>query len=236
MWRLLVICLLCGVTAHVFAATPFTEGYAEALVSGLVGTATTVQWKAGLHEGNTDVYLLGKYSYDNTQGTNLPFQYSTQGFSIGVGARQWLIPQCLSLTASAGRILTGPNKSEDDLRLGLVYGTYQRAGMRQRDWYGEAFWIGLSDDVVVTLRLRDGLLLEEDEDKRLWVYALVEPHISGSGDNGVDNRVDAGMGMGLAFLKHRVAINAELRGGFSYRGAITDRRYLDPRVVVSTNF
>ena len=58
---------------------------------------------------------------------------------------------------------------------------------------------------------------------------------SGTGSNGTENRVEAGIGAGYTYAG-MFSVNLELRGGDAFRGTITHRTYFNPTVVISGGF
>lgn len=231
----LLALLLLLVLGSVQAGVPFHDGYAEAVSSGLTGLSTDVQYRAGLRSGQAESYLYFRADWYDTTSTNLPFQYTARGTTLGAGYRYWLPGNHAFVSAGVGEVVDGRNQGKLDARL-LAAGFYEwRDHAHILDLYDELSWVGLADDTYLSLRGRDGWALREQNGGRLWAYGIGQVYASGTGTNGTENRLEAGLGIGYLY-RGRATLNLELRHGYSFRGTINDKSYWNPMVIAAGSF
>jgi hypothetical protein len=234
MTRIFAVFALLAIAVAAQAAR-FDDLYVEAVWSDLTGFSTAQQYTAGLRNGNTDLYLLAKNETFDTTGTNLPFQYSARGATIGVGARQWGLNHRAYLGISAGKAIDGPDTDKIDFRAGGAGYNNWEQGKRFSDLYGELFYISRADDTFLNVRYRPGLTLHRDENGRLWTYLVGQVWAAANSDLGTENRVELGPGIGYIYRGY-ITVNLDLRAGHSFHGTITDKDYFNPVVSVAGNF
>ncbi len=218
-----------------FAGQRFEEFYGDVVWSKLTGFSGYDSYKSGIRDKQVDYFLNIKNEWSDTHGTDLPYQYQIQGFSAGVGGRYWFPGNKFFGTVSVGEGVSGKNTGRFDFRTGFAgYNAWQQQ-QRFTDLYGELFWVGLAGDSYLNLRFRPGKIVHQDETGRLWLYGVGQLWASGTGSNGTENRVEAGIGAGYTYAG-MFSVNLELRGGDAFRGTITHRTYFNPTVVISGGF
>lgn len=218
------------------AGGQYVESYSDGMWSNLVGLSSSISIQTGIRHGRTNVYLSFNNDRVNTEGTNLPYEYRYQGVSLSAGIRQWLPGRRIYGKISYSVGVAGDNAGDENLKIGSAgYHAWERK-RAYTDLYGELFWVQRADDAFLMLRLRPGVTLHRKADSRLWTYAIAQLWASGKGENGVENRVESGAGLGYLFGGGRSTLNFELRAGHVYRGTITDRDYYNPVVLLATGF
>ncbi|MHB9024719.1 MAG: hypothetical protein ACYC7E_11190 [Armatimonadota bacterium] len=228
----LFLVLLTVLAAH---ALPYTSYYGEVVWSDLTGASSSHLLRVGLRDGPSDYHLFVRNDWFDTTGTDLPFQYSVRGTTVGIGYRYWFPGDYLYATVMVGSVVEGDFEGETDVRAGFAGYREWLHGTRVSDLYGDLTWYSRAEDVFLNLRYRPGVILNQTDDGRLWAYGVGQVWASGEGNSGTDNRVEAGIGLGYLY-KGKVTINAELRAGYSYRGAISDRTFVNPVVFIAGGF
>jgi hypothetical protein len=232
---IVLLVLVLAVASPLVAAPTFQEGYADAVWSNLTGFSSYQRYTTGVRRGSTDYYLSLKNEWYSTKGTNLPFQYSARGTDVGVGLRYWFPGRYLSGAVSLAHGVAGANEGQSDFRAGLVGYRQWEHQRRVNEVYGELTWVERADDLFLSVRARPGLVLNQTASGRLWAYGVGQVWASGQGENGTENRVEAGVGLGYLYRGQYTA-NLELRAGHSFSGTITERDYFNPMVIVAGNF
>ena len=253
--------LLLSLCAGALAYPRFVEGYADGEWNNLTGWSSTQDVKVGIQHGDAEqgpldqgyVTLLNEW-YD-TGGTRLQTsQSSTQGTTVALGYRHWFPGKEFYGSVTAGESVLGPNAGHIDFRAGFAgYNAWEQVkGESEQttkaryphytDLYGEIFYLSLAKDTFATARYRPGFILLQDKDElsgeengRLWLYGVGQLWASGTGTNGADNRLEAGIGIGYVFHAH-LDLNFDLREGDVFRGTTPERTYFNPTVVVAGNF
>jgi hypothetical protein len=214
----------------------YLSTYTEAVYSGLTGSSAALQARYGMRAAQHDYHLFLKSDWSDTNGTNLPFQYSIRGTSVGAGYRYWLPGNRAFVSATLGAVVDGRNDGKLDARL-LAAGFWEwRDGAHITDLYGEVSFVDLADDSFFNARVREGYVIREVPGKsRLWWYGIGQLYSSVSGRNGTENRVEAGGGIGY-LMGGRATVNLELRHGYSFSGTINDQSYWNPMVIAAGTF
>lgn len=220
---------------------PFFEGYFDAGASDLIGLFSTQVLRYGIRSGQHDVHAFFRNETLDTTGTDLPFRAIVQGTSVGAAYRYWFPDNKIYATFQYGRIFSGTNEDKDDIRVGLAGYTGNRSEKWFSDVYGDFFYIDLAKDTFMSARVRNGLVLNSRRDSTLTGYVVGQAFASGKGQNGTENRVEAGFGVGYTFLnvlspRGAISANLELRAGYAFRGTINDRTYLNPQFIISGGF
>lgn len=210
------------------------SGYLEGVYNKLTGTSSAVIVRYGTRNGPHEVHAFVRNETFDTNGSDLPFAYSSRGGVAGVGYRYYLPGDKVFLTASAAAAVSDQVLTPD-YRAGIVAGDYWEKGSFVGDLYAEAFWVSRADDVYGTVRLRPGTILSRDRNGRLWGYAVLQGWASARQRSGTENKVEAGVGAGYVY-KGEWSLNAEYRVGYSFAGAITNKRYTNPWVTLSRSF
>lgn len=213
----------------------FYEVYADAVSQRLTGFSTLQQLRAGYRYGQVDVHALLRNEQFDTKGTNLPFQFAGRGTSLGVGVRYWFSGNKAWATASFARGIAGFVKGKNDIRLGGAGYDAWQSDKYFTDVYGDLFYVDLAKDTYGTLRFRPGYILSKDGNNMLWAYGIAHGFASGKGANGVENRIETGVGLGYR-LGGNITLNAEYRLGYVYRGAINQKRYTNPIIFIAGFF
>ena len=213
----------------------FYDVYGDATWSKLTGSANYQQVRYGLRQDDLDLYVYGRNESFDTSGSNLPVQFSGRGSEVGVGARYWFMNRKLFVMATAGKSISGANKDNSVYRVGIVGYDEISNGRFFTDMYGEYVYVNLADDAFLNLRVRPGIVLNKTKDGRLWAYGLGQLWMSGKGNNGTENRIETGLGLGYVF-GGMATVNFELRVGYSFRGTITDKTYFNPALVFAIGF
>ncbi len=208
----------------------FEEGYADTVWSHRFGYSALAQYTIGLTDGSNDVFLHATYDWATTSGSSVPYQSSQSGAILWVGARHWFFNHSTWLGALYGWGLTEDRRGNYELRLGGA-GFWEnwddplyRAHGWRRETYGEAFWVEPISDGFFMARHRYGPVLAEFKKGYVWAYGVGQLNLSVSGDNGADNRLEAGIGIGylrpftMGKYACRFTANAELREGTTLRG------------------
>lgn len=208
------------------------DTYFDAGASDLIGTFTTQIIRYGVRYEQSELHIYAKNETLDTTGTNLPFRSIVSGASAGIGYRYWLPGNHAFATVSYGKYFSGDNKNKSDFRVGAA-GYYDWKHKNQfTDYYGDLFYIDIAQDVFISSRLRTGLVLFQHGGDSGTGYFVLQGFGSGKGDNGTENRIEAGFGVAYVFQK-KISLNVELRGGYAYRGTINNRTYLNPQIVLS---
>ncbi|CAN5389175.1 hypothetical protein BH11ARM1_BH11ARM1_07370 [soil metagenome] len=214
----------------------FYDGYADVVYSKLTGTSTYQFIRGGIKQGQHEYFGFVRNEAYDTHGTDLPFQYSSRGVTAGLGYRYWLPGNQWFLTVMDGVGVGGDNQKANDFRVGAAGFTEWWKGDKQvTDLYAELFYVGRAEDTLLSARLRPGVVLNKYPDGRLWAYGIGQVWASAHGRNGTENRVEAGVGLGYIFGKN-YTLNGELKAGYAYRGAITNKSYFNPTVYLAGNF
>ena len=224
-----LLLLLCVSQAF---AVPFRDIYADAAWSDLTGLSSSQHFTWGSRDGDFATFVSLKNEWFDTRGTDLPFQYSARGSRVGVGGRYWFAENKMHASASTSYVFAGFNEGKMDNRVAVVGYDQWEQGKRYSDLYGDLAWVDLADDVFLNVRLRKGTILARDEQKRIWVYGLGQVYASGSGDNGTENRLETGIGVGYIW-RGQISANLDLRVGHSFQGDISDKDYFNPMLVIS---
>ncbi len=236
MYRLFIICLICMFSISAFSARPFATYYFEAVANDLVGTSASHSFTTGIKNKTTDYYIFTKYEWADTNGKNLPFSYTLDGNSYGAGMRVWMWNHTAFIGTSYSTITSGKNKNKPDFRVGgAVYRSWERLGSFD-DWYAEAFYVQRADDTVASSRWRDGMIITQTRDGKLWSYYITQVWASVGGRNAAENRVETGGGIGYTFDKNRVSANLELRAGYIFAGKTSKNLYINPQLIISGSF
>ena len=213
----------------------FFEGYFDAGISDLIGSFTTQVLRYGARAGQHDVHVFARNETLDTRSGNLPYQSNFTGFSVGAGYRYWFPGNKIFGTVQAATILSGPNQDKTDLRMGFAGFDGSSSDKWFNDIYGDFFYVDLAKDVVASVRLRNGLILDRHKDSSLLGYVVGQAFGSGKGLSGTENRIEGGFGVGYVY-KGMISANLELRAGYAYRGAINERAYLNPQFIISGGF
>lgn len=220
------------------------EVYFDAGDQDFIGSFTTFVARAGLRCDQHEVHVYFRNETLDTRGTNLAYTSVIQGSSVGVDYRFWFIPNHAFFTVSDGRYLSGPNKNLNDPRAGVV-GEFGWGRPYARDTgklgtftdiYTDAFYVDLVKDTFFSGRFRSGIVPFENNMGEVQAYGVLQAFASGTGTNGSENRIESGLGLGYLFLQKHVSLNVEMRGGYSFRGSINRRTYLNPLVILSGSF
>ncbi len=213
----------------------FYEVYADAVSQKLTGFSMLQQIRAGYRYGQFDVHALLRNEQFDTKGTNLPFQFAARGTTLGVGVRWWFPGNKAWATASYGRGISGFAQGKNDLRIGGAgYDSWQ-SDKYFTDVYADLFYVDLAKDSYGTLRFRPGYILSKASNNMLWAYGIAHGWASGKGKNGVENRIETGVGVGYR-IGGNLTLNAEYRLGMVYRGAINQRSYTNPMIFIAGFF
>lgn len=211
-------------------------GYGEAVYNRLTGVSTGAQLRAGYRHGPHEFHVIFRNDTFDTRGSDFPFQYASRGATAGLGYRYYFTPDDKAfVTVSTGTGLDGDNRGRPDHRVGLVMGEYWENGNSVGDLYAEVFWLSRAEDALATVRVRPGVLLQRDENSRLWAYGVAQIWASHQRRSGAENRMEAGVGMGYNY-RGQWGLNVELRAGYSYAGVIDRKTYVNPWVIFSTGF
>jgi len=233
--RLPVLLTLLVAAGIAFAGTRYSEAYADAVWSDLTGLSSSQSVQVGTKNGKTNLYLSLRNEWYDTTGTDLPFQYQARGTSIGAGIGRRVLNDRIVMSLSVGKVIDGPDPGKVDVRAGVSgYDSWEQDKCFT-DLYGELTWVSRADDAFLYARYRPGVTLKRDEDGRLWAYGVGALWASGEGDIGTENRVEAGVGIGYIYHDHLTA-NIDLRAGHSFSGAISDRNYFNPMIILAGNF
>jgi hypothetical protein len=190
----------------------------------------------GVRSGQHDVHAFFRNETLDTTGSDLPFRSVVQGTSIGAAYRYWFPGNLMFATIQYGRIIGGTDREDkDDLRVGLAGYTNSFSERYFSDLYGDFFYVDLAEDTFLSARVRNGLVLNRSQDGVLTGYTLGQVFASGKGQNGSENRLEIGFGVGYTY-RNLVSANLELRAGYAFRGTINDRSYLNPQFVISGGF
>ena len=232
--RTLFIALLCGL-ALALHAVPVHSLYVDGVWSNLTGLSSSQTLRTGQRQGALEYHLYVTNEWYSTRGTDLPFQYEARGATVGVGARYWLPGNRVFLGASVGEVLTGANEGQTAARVGLAgYQEWQR-DQRLTTLYGDLTCVRLADDTFLNVIGRHGRILRQDATGRWWIYGVGQLYASGQGANGTENRGELGLGVGTLYRGHLAAF-LEARGGYSFRGAISERAYWNPTLIVAGSY
>lgn len=211
----------------------FTEVYADFAQTNLLGSSSFSRVRFGWEKDNIDYYGLINYQWANTNGSQLPYQYLFQGTSVGVGVRYWFPKKYMTAIIEYSRGVTGDVENENTLEAGFVgYRSFEKE-KEFSDIYGQFLWVSNYSDVFLNVRYRPGITLMHNSTSRLWAYIVGEIWASGQEENGTDNRIEVGPGIGYLFLNGHMSANFDLRFGHSFRGAITKENYFNPTFVLS---
>jgi hypothetical protein len=213
----------------------FFEGYFDAGASDLIGTFSTQVLRYGVRSGQHDVHAFVRNETLDTTSTNLPFRAIVQGTSVGAAYRYWFPENKIFATFQYGRVVGGTNRNKDDIRVGLAGYTGTNSERYFNDVYGDLFYIDLAEDVILSARVRSGMVLNRRKDGTLNTYVVGQVFGSGKGISGTENRIEAGVGVGYVY-KGLISANLELRAGYAYRGAINERAYINPQFIISGGF
>ncbi|MEI6521181.1 MAG: hypothetical protein WCO98_14265 [bacterium] len=234
--RMFIILLFVFISVSSFAARPFATYYFEGVANNLVGTSASHTFTTGIKSKTTDYYIFTKYEWADTNGKNLPFSYTLDGNSIGAGVRVWMWKNTAFIGTSYSSITSGKNKNKPDFRIGgAVYRSWEKPGSFD-DWYAELFYVQRADNTLATSRWRDGVIITQTRDGKLWSYYVTQISASAVGKNAAENRIESGGGIGYTFDKNRVSANLELRSGYIFAGKVTKHLYLNPQFVISGSF
>lgn len=230
---LLLIVMVAGLAC---AGTPYFSTYAETVYSGLTGSSAALQARYGVRADRNDYHVFLKSDWSDTNGTNLPYQYSIRGTTLGLGYRRWLPSNRAFVQATLGEVIDGRNHGKLDTRL-LAAGFYEwRNADHIIDLYDELSYVDLANDSFFNARVREGYVIKEEAGKsRLWWYGIGQLYSSVSGRNGTENRLEAGLGVGYV-TRGRTTVNLELRHGYSFSGTINDKSYWNPVVIAAGTF
>jgi hypothetical protein len=232
--------LLLLLTVGLAVAEPFQTLYVDAVWSKLTGSSTSQAYTTGLRQDDVDYYLTVTNNWSDTKGSDSLYQYTAQGTSLQAGARRWFSEKSWYGFVSAGPDVRGANSGELDYRAGVVGFKQWQEGTRLADLYGDMTFVHLSDDnAFLTLRPRLGHVLTQTTRSRTWVFGVAQLSASTDANSGVANRLEAGVGVGYwSIVGQRSGLSAsvELRQGYSYRGAIADKFYFNPTVVIAGGF
>jgi hypothetical protein len=234
--KIVAVALVAAISSAALAQwKPFYDGYADVTWSRLTGSSTFLHLRGGFEKGQHQVFAFGRNETYDTRGTDLPFQYSARGTTVGVGYRYWLPGRQWFLSVTEGIGLDEANRKRNDFRVGGAgFTEWWKNEMCVTDLYAEIFYVGRAEDVFASARVRPGKVLRRFEGGRLWAYGVGQGYISGKGTSGTENRVEAGMGLGYIF-KNRFTLNAEIRRGYSFRGTISERGYWNPVIFLAGN-
>ena len=213
----------------------FYEVYADAVSQKLTGFSTLQLLRAGYRYGQFDVHALVRNEQFDTKGTNLPFQFAARGTSAGLGVRYWMPGNKAWVTASYARGVSGFVQGKNDIRLGGAGYDAWQSDKYFTDVYADVFYVDLAKDTFGTLRFRPGYILSKTGGNMLWAYGIAHGFVSGKGKNGVENRVEGGVGLGYR-LGSNISINAEYRLGYVFRGEINQKRYTNPTIFIAGFF
>jgi hypothetical protein len=213
----------------------FFEGYFDAGASDLIGLFSTQVLRYGIRSGQHDVHAFVRNETLDTTGTDLPFRAIVQGTSVGAAYRYWFPENKIFATIQYGRIIGGDNRNRDDVRVGLAGFTGSQSEKWFNDIYADFFYIELAKDTFLSARHRNGLILNRSQDGVLTTYLVGQVFASGKGQNGTENRLEGGFGIGYTY-RNLISANLELRAGYAYRGTINERSYLNPQFVISGGF
>ncbi|MCX7705224.1 MAG: hypothetical protein N2115_03060, partial [bacterium] len=207
----------------IFAGEFFYKFYADAMKANLTGLSTYGNVKFGYHfNNNMEAYGYLTYEWADTTGTNLPFQYRYEGLTAGLEISYgFFYEDRLKAIIGYGFGLTGDVMDRNDFRIGIIGNTFFDKEAFYSDIYGELIWSTRADDIFLNLRYRPGRKLIQTENTRLWIYGVAQLYASGKGENGTENRIEAGPGIGYLFLGGKASTNLEVRFGHSFRGTIT---------------
>lgn len=230
----ILLVLICTAAAFAVPAERFTDSYFDVVNTKLSGFSTSQTASTGLRKGRTSASVSISNDYFDTTGTSLPWQYSGRGTSVGVGVRRYWPGNKIFLGTSLSQGVRGANKGHTDFRvLTAGYNAWEK-GKRFTDVYGDTVWTSRTKDVYANVRVRSGRILADDRKGRVWAYGVGQVMASGKGDNGTENRVEAGVGVSY-ILKWKVSACLEYRQGHSFSGATTQRNYTNPTFVVAGN-
>jgi hypothetical protein len=218
---------------------PFQTLYVDAVWTKLTGASSVQQYTTGLRKGQHGAYLSLQNSWSDTRGSDAVYQYTTQGVTLTGGLRYWLPGDQWFTFASLGHVLTGSSAGTNDLRFGAAgFNEWAHGSNQVFDLYGDLTWVGAADDLYMTLRARDGVILSQEGNTRWWLFGVGHLAVSASGDNGVSNRLEAGVGLGYRTYQqpYGLSVSLELREGYSFRGLIDDRLFFNPTIIVAGGF
>lgn len=173
----------------------FVSGYADAVWSNQYGASSFQQVNYGIRDKNQDYFLSLKNEWSDTSSGNVPWNYTLSGISAGGGIRCWDKNKNAYLSISYARGLTANRKGDDDFRVGGAGYWYHENQRNFKETYAEAFWISIQKDTLGMIRYRDGKIISDRDGKKTSLYGIGELHLSGSGDNAADNRLEAGVGI-----------------------------------------
>lgn len=215
----------------------YHDGYYDVFYSDLTGLSSLQVLRGGYQIGSHDFHAFVRNESFDTRGTNLPFQYAARGAVAGVGYRHWLLDRKAFGLVTLGTGIAGDNVRRSDFRAGFAgFEEFRNADNPRQitDLYADLFYVGRAEDTFLNVRVRPGYVLQQRPDGRVWAYGVGQLYASGRGISGTENRVELGGGVGVIF-GGRFTVNAELRYGYSFRGAITDRHYFNPVIFVAGN-
>jgi len=246
-----IICLLgiFGVllTPHSVQAVPnigdgykqFDQLYLDATASSLTGLSATQMFTLGWRKEQQAFYLQVMNAWSDTLGTSSLYQYTSQGITLSGGIRYYLPGDAWYVFASEGILVCGPYAGSFDPRVGLVGSNeWNFARGKVIDLYSDCTYVNLYQDTYFTLRIRDGKILSQHGNSRIWAYAIGNLQADSAGSNGLSNRIEAGIGLGYRTYEAPFGLSATLdfRLGDSFRGAIAHRHYSNPMFVISGGF
>jgi len=221
----------------------FHSLYVDGVVTQLTGVSSMQQYTFGARKGAYGVYGQIQNAWSDTHGSDALYQYSARGLTISAGLRYWLPGEAWYGFAQVGHVLTGNSKGTDEERLGLAGFNEWDFGKKKDkvlDFYGDLTWVNNPDtaDTYLTMRVRDGKVLHQEGNSRLWAYGVGQLNGSASGSNGINNRIEAGVGLGYRTYQAPFGMNAsfELREGYSFQGVIAHKTYFNPTFIISGGF
>ncbi|OPZ83376.1 MAG: hypothetical protein BWY76_02303 [bacterium ADurb.Bin429] len=213
--------------------------YVDAVWTRLTGYSSVQQYTTGVRKGQYGAYLALQNAWADTRGSDAIYQYTTQGVTLTGGLRYWFPGDQWFAFTSFGHVIAGKNEGTDDFRVGAAgFNEWEHGKNRVFDLYGDITWVGAADDLYMTIRAREGVILRQQGNTRWWVYGVGHLAASASGDNGASNRLEAGVGLGYRTYAapFGLSVGLEMREAYSFRGAIDDRLFYNPTIVVAGGF
>ncbi len=219
-----------------FGAKPFATYYFDGVATDLIGVSASQTFTTGIKNKTTDYYIFSRYEWADTNGKNLPFSYILDGTSIGAGVRVWVWKNSAFIGTSYSSIISGINKNQPDFRIGgAVYRAWQKPDSYD-DWYADVFYVQRADNTILSSRWRDGVIINQNRDGKLWSYYVTQVSIAAVSKNAAENRVESGGGLGYTFAKNRVSANLELHLGYIFSGKTNKNLYFNPQFIISGSF